>query len=50
LADNSLYDERNKDVLQKHLAKQAEIKKQMEDVERKWLAAGEELDKQNSAG
>jgi ATP-binding cassette subfamily F protein 3 len=49
LADNSLYDEAKKDILQKHLAQQAHLKKQTEAVEREWLSACETLGTQDES-
>lgn len=44
LGDLSLYEEQNKETLQKKLLKQTEIKKQLKLVENEWLAAQEALD------
>ena len=42
LADVTLYEEQNKPQLQEQLAKQVELKKQLERVEEEWFAASEE--------
>lgn len=44
LADTTLYEEQNKEKLQKELQKQADFKKQIEQVEEEWLKACEERD------
>jgi ATP-binding cassette, subfamily F, member 3 len=48
LADQSLYDEDNKEQLQKKLNQQADLKKQQQALEKEWLTACESLDKFNS--
>ncbi len=49
LADNMLYEEANKELLQKHLTQQAAFKKKTEEVEKTWLAACDTLKKLNAA-
>lgn len=45
LADVLLYEQQNKEQLQKHLLTQAKIKKEIEQVESEWIKACEEKDK-----
>ncbi|MEO8401496.1 MAG: ATP-binding cassette domain-containing protein [Gammaproteobacteria bacterium] len=45
LADAALYEPENKDRLQQHLSKQADLKKKLQLVEDEWLAACEQRDK-----
>lgn len=45
LADLSLYEPQNKEVLKKHLAAQAKSKSELERLENEWLLASEERDK-----
>jgi hypothetical protein len=49
LTDNTLYEDQNKEILQKHLSQQAAFKKKTEDVEKQWLGACDALEKLNAA-
>ena len=44
LADTSLYEEENKETLQRYLAEQTDIAKQLREVEADWIKACEQLD------
>ena len=48
LADNSVYDENNKEVLKKLLEEQGKVDNDLQQVEVDWLEVSEELEEANN--